>query len=390
MSTPGEMPRPAGRGRGPIIAVGIAALALVVLLIPGVLLSVGDGATTPRASEAERQLERQIKEFERQLGGDVCRAEPQTPTLRPPGSTPPGEEGGKSGTGRPPYTIPVVPDRVPVPDGVAPGRPTRPSSLADLLDRATVLVMTSDGTGSGFFIAPNLVMTNAHVVEGSGPVIRIGNKWMPRLIEVQVVARLGPGQQLGDPDYALLKLPSDQTLGHLTFVESPPAKLQNVVAAGYPAFITRIDPQYRKLDQGDLTAIPESSLSQGAVMVVQGTDGPGPMIVHRASISGGNSGGPLTDECGRVVGVNTAGRAAEGKQDRQHFAQASKSALAFLKQNGVTPQVVAGECVIAQGPAGSTPAPQPGAGSAPPKQEAGPTPPPAPGGPTKPGGEKGK
>ena len=59
------------------------------------------------------------------------------------------------------------------------------------------------------------------------------------------------------------------------------------------------------------------------------------MIAHSADISPGSSGGPLVNECGDLVGINTfitdGGGGAAGK-----FAISAGVAQAFLSQNGVS------------------------------------------------------
>ena len=58
-------------------------------------------------------------------------------------------------------------------------------------------------------------------------------------------------------------------------------------------------------------------MTQGVVTVVQNRGQDLPIVIHTADISPGNSGGPLIDERGRVVGVVTLkARAAEAVDSR--------------------------------------------------------------------------
>ena len=56
-------------------------------------------------------------------------------------------------------------------------------------------------------------------------------------------------------------------------------------------------------------------------------------------IARGNSGGPLLDECGRVIGVNSFGAETTGADAEFFFAVSARELLAFLRANDVTPQV---------------------------------------------------
>ena len=84
-----------------------------------------------------------------------------------------------------------------------------------------------------------------------------------------------------------------------------PASLSDVVAAGYPSIAIAQDRNLRRLAAGDLKAAPEVVLTKGTVSAVQNKERNTPMVLHSADISAGNSGGPLIDSCGRVVGINT-------------------------------------------------------------------------------------
>lgn len=84
------------------------------------------------------------------------------------------------------------------------------------------------------------------------------------------------------------------------------------------------------------------------------------IITHSASISPGNSGGPLVDACGRAVGVNTFISYDGESAQRLNFSLDANSAAEFLDRNGVTPTVDAGQCLPARDlPPVAEPQPEP-------------------------------
>lgn len=263
-------------------------------------------------------LEDQIARLKAQLAGDVCAAKDQAlpgpaHTLLPRGVVP-----------EPPAGAPAV---------------ATPRNLAELLERSTVLVVspTADGQdasmGTAFFITPELLLTNRHVVAGSGPKgVAITNRVLGQVRICKVVAI----SQDEARDYALLRLegpaPAKVTpLGFTTGVQ----KLDHVVAAGYPGLITSDDPKLRALLLGgDIKAVPEMVFSAGEVAVI--LERQVPLIAHTAVVSMGNSGGPLVDRCGRVVGINTMIKVDENSRHQGNYALASGDILAFLGQHGVS------------------------------------------------------
>jgi S1-C subfamily serine protease len=224
-----------------------------------------------------------------------------------------------------------------VPREASTAAPMQPVPLPKLLNQATVLVVTKGGFGSGFFVTPQLVLTNRHVVEGSEGTLFVGNRELGRMMAVDEVA-MSESADVTQPDYALLKLRNGESRFFLSVSLDLPAQLQNVTAAGFPR-----DPAIlSKLTEFD---IPDLALTSGAVVVIQSREGPTPLILHRASISPLTSGGPLVDECGRVVGINTFVSVSDRGGDVMNYALASVSAVQFLKQQGVTPKIALAPCV---------------------------------------------
>ena len=169
-------------------------------------------------------------------------------------------------------------------------------------------------------------------------------------------------------------------------------KLDNVVAPGFPGVIMETDANYRALLEGDAAAAPELTAQSGAVTVIQTFPTGIEIIIHSADISPGNSGGPLVDTCGRVVGVNTFVNPDEqGTLRRLNYSLHTRELQRFLDGAGVAysmsedacqpmlarapepprargrePRTPAGWAGAAPGPAGSEP------DSAPPRRAAGP------------------
>ena len=141
----------------------------------------------------------------------------------------------------------------------------------------------SNALGSGFIISPDgYIVTNNHVIEGADEIERralLGGE-----LDAELIGR--------DPrtDIALLKVESDDDLPFVEFGDSDSAKVGDwVLAIGNP------------LGQG-------FSVSAGIVSArnrtLQGSYDD--FIQTDAAINRGNSGGPLFDMNGRVIGVNTA------------------------------------------------------------------------------------
>jgi S1-C subfamily serine protease len=264
---------------------------------------------------ANKQIEDQIALLKERLKADVCTVKdplgkggPSSPA--PAGALPDRKTEAPRGRGPGPGQVTPAAASMDLPQTGAPasgktvGKMT-PAGLAQALEQATVLVVSAGGdSGSGFFVAPNYVVTNHHVVGRAAPGTEalVLSKHLKTGYVGTVVATSQPGQA----DFAVIKV-DDVPAGSVKPlpVAGEPASLSEVVAAGYPAIAIAQDRNLRRLAAGDLKAAPEVVLTKGTVSAVQNKERHTPMVLHSADISAGNSGGPLIDSCGRVVGINT-------------------------------------------------------------------------------------
>jgi S1-C subfamily serine protease len=154
---------------------------------------------------------------------------------------------------------------------------------------SVVSVQRNGGFGSGVIIRRDgVVLTNAHVV-GDAEQVRIG---------------LADGRELGgrvlgrDPsvDVAVVRVSGDDLPAALLADSDGLLVGQTAIAIGNPLGLERT------VTRGVVSAIDRSPRGFGLDGLIQ-TD---------AAISPGNSGGPLLDSRGRVIGINTAVLAAPG------------------------------------------------------------------------------
>lgn len=210
-------------------------------------------------------------------------------------------------------------------------------ALAQHLELVTAMVMVmherSLGTGTGFFIAPNLLVTNRHVVEkaGSGRIFLV-SKALGSVRKATVLSTTQSSEP-GSPDFALLRMEEGTAPGVLDMTEGV-SKLAAVVAAGFPAVVVQGDANFQRLLGGDVSAAPDLNLTQGAVQSLQSGASGTPLIVHTASIAQGNSGGPLVDACGRLVGVNTYIHVDQTQSSKINYAIRAQVMAAFITSVG--------------------------------------------------------
>lgn len=162
--------------------------------------------------------------------------------------------------------------------------------------------------GTGFVVDNEYVVTNHHVTDDTDFTKDGGAS--ERVVVDGSTKNLRAAQlvwQSAELDLAVLKVPG-LTRPTLTLSSAVPLdypdKAGVVWAIGFPGIADR--------SITSDTAFSHSTVTQGVVgKVVMGRasqrDKVRPIIQHNASINKGNSGGPLFDNCGVVVGVNTFG-----------------------------------------------------------------------------------
>jgi S1-C subfamily serine protease len=196
-------------------------------------------------------------------------------------------------------------------------------------------------TGSGFAVAPDLIVTNVHVLLQP-------ENWTDVTLTV-VGPRGAHGSSAGeviaydrDADLALIRV-AGADFRPLPLATSRATSDIAAFALGYPGTVDNV---YQRDGRAMLTpSVPEAF--QGAVSNYNSRSPTGnvqTVITHSALIAPGNSGGPLVDECGRVIGVNTWVDSGTG---RFSFAVASHEAIKFLRANGISPSVEDVDCVSA-------------------------------------------
>lgn len=161
--------------------------------------------------------------------------------------------------------------------------------LVEKTKDAVVKIIDTDGTGSGFIISKDgLVITNKHVVTDSKS--RIVAKVTVVLVDgTEIEANvLGVARH---QDLALIQIPNQSRLKFLKLAKPETINVgQNVYAIGSPLGIENV------FTAGVLNKIDKSDDN----------------LYHDARIASGNSGGPLINSNGEVIGVNYAGVSRSG------------------------------------------------------------------------------
>ena len=309
-------------------------------------------AAIEAAAANNRSLQERLSSLQQALDGAVCTGDGLL--LMPDGRTfegllPPNPNDSSDGPGAlreadPKSLLPPDVQRAQVP--IVGSQDT--ASLLSHIEVRTGLVLVystvddEGGSGSGFFVDSNHFITNQHVIEGTGEMdFFIVNESLGTRREA-VLVKSSDTSEFFDTDFALLRVQgANQPYFDLARNEDS-LRLQSVIAAGYPGLLLDSDEQYWELESGNLQAIPGLTVTDGTVSSEQ-THRSGPdrsaldVIIHDAPIAPGNSGGPLVDYCGRVVGVNTFSRA---EWESYNFALSVEDLVEFLADTNVTPSVV--------------------------------------------------
>ncbi|CAN1723814.1 Trypsin-like serine protease [Hyphomicrobium sp. 1Nfss2.1] len=168
----------------------------------------------------------------------------------------------------------------------------------------------AEGTGSGVLVSPDgLILTNNHVIEGARDVtvsLSDGRRFSARSL----------GRD-ADTDLAVLRGETSETLPVAQLANSKGVRQgQIAIAIGNPLGFQST------VTAGIVSAVGRSLRAQNGRLI-------GDVIQTDAALNPGNSGGPLANSAGQVIGINTA--AIVGAQGIC-FSVASNTALHVLTQ----------------------------------------------------------
>lgn len=197
------------------------------------------------------------------------------------------------------------------------------------------------GHGSGFAVAPNRIVTNAHVVGDAAE--------YPDNVVIGIVPSEGSRSYPG----RLIRIDRRRDLALVEIIQGrvPPASLYAgqprqrdiVYALGYPGNVDLATAR----NMNDFIR-PSSPVASDGIISSLSSIGGTRTVVHDADIARGNSGGPLVDRCGRVVGVNNAISRADDGDSPFSFAVSADELAAFLREAGQAVQTTNIACLTAE------------------------------------------
>ena len=209
---------------------------------------------------------------------------------------------------------------------------------------SVVKVVTETGSGSGFVLnSDGDVATNYHVVEGERRFgVRQGDQQLPAEL-----VRVDPGR-----DLAILRVADAARYGMTPIplaISSPEANIDHSVwSVGFPGATDTLAisatgrPTFRP---GGFSHWFDGTWGSGRVLKI---------VQHTAAISPGNSGGPVVDACGRVLGVNTAGPVGPRPPEGTHWASFSGELAAVLDTLGIAYEAATDTCQVAVAEGGAS------------------------------------
>lgn len=203
-------------------------------------------------------------------------------------------------------------------------------SLEDIVSQASPAVVSAETTttrGTGFFVTPNVVVTNAHVVDG----------------HTYVTIKLAAGATLN----ARVTTTTDEyDLALIRVDAAPPAQ---IVLPMRTAQSARVGQEVVAI--GSALGVLQNTVTRGIISAFRRA-GPVLLVQTDAAINRGNSGGPLIDRQGRVIGVTTL-KMSGGGAESIGFAVAIDHVLPLI-QNG-RPAPLAGGAQAMPAPPGLAP-----------------------------------
>jgi len=180
-------------------------------------------------------------------------------------------------------------DPAPAPSTPAPLSASAPTEeMVDRVMPAVVLIETTSGRGSGFFVRHDTLITNVHVVENDAYVTlrKSDGTTLNARVETKAPAF----------DIAILKV-------------ATPSPSQVVIPMGSAHSLR---PGQEIVVIGSALGTLQNSVSRGIVSGLR-TSGGATLVQTDAAANPGNSGGPMLDRSGAVVGITTLGyKNAEG------------------------------------------------------------------------------
>lgn len=165
----------------------------------------------------------------------------------------------------------------------------------------------ADSSGSGFFINSVWVMTNDHVVEDC------------TRIEVEGFGAAQDVLRDPDSDLAVVRLERPFRGEALSFRASAPRLAENLHALGYP--LSDVLSSSLRVTSGSVSALSAFEINDGLIQI-------------SAPIQPGNSGGPVIDDQGHVVGV-AVGILNRSQAQNVNFAISGAVAQEFLNRRAI-------------------------------------------------------